>query len=125
MIEENYQRHGCLTAWLILMIVLNGLTALFTPLSATLVRNNLPNFPLWVLGVMTLCALLNVLYAVMLLKWKKWGFYGFCATTAIAFSLNLYAGIGIFRSLLGLLGIIILYILLNIGGERKAWSHMS
>jgi hypothetical protein len=122
--ENTKTRHGCLTAWLILMILANSLTAITTPLLASAIRQNIPGFPGWVVWPISLLALLNVVFAVALFNWKKWGFIGFCATSILALALNLYAGIGVGQSLLGLLGIVILYAVLQIGGEKKGWTHL-
>jgi len=118
------QRHGCLTAWLILMMAANGLTAIATPLMITQIKQATPGFPTWVAFVIPILALLNVVFAVAIFKWKKWGFYGFAAMAIIAFCLNVYAGIGIGQALLGLVGIAVLYGVLQIGGENKGWTQL-
>jgi hypothetical protein len=118
------QRHGCLTAWLILMIVANGLTAIATPLMITQIRQATPNFPVWVAYVIPLLAILNVVFAFAIFKWKKWGFYGFAVMAILTFCLNLYAGVGIGQALIGLIGIAVLYGVLQIGGEKKGWTQL-
>lgn len=118
------ERHGCLTAWLILMILANGFTALVTPLSVASIQETLPNFPTWVVWPITLIAVLNVAYAVALFNWKKWGFYGFVLNAVLAFGLNLYAGIGIPQAIIGLFGIAVLYGVLQIGSPKSGWAQM-
>src|SRR5688500_20341036 len=76
--ESTKTRHGCLTAWLILMILANALTAVTTPLFAASIRQAIPGFPEWVVWPIVLLAVLNVVFAVALFKWKKWGFLGCC-----------------------------------------------
>lgn len=122
--ENTKTRHGCLTAWLILMIVANAFTAITTPLLAASIGQSIPGFPAWVLWPISLLAVLNLLFAVALFYWKKWGFIGFCVTSILALALNLYAGIGVGRSALGLVGIAILYAVLQIGGDKRAWSQL-
>ena len=118
------QRHGCLTAWLILMIVANSLAAIVTPMSVQNIQQTMPNFPTWLVWPIVLMAILNIVFAVALFNWKKWGFFGFAATTIISFSLNIYAGVGIAQSIVGLSGIAILFLVLQIGGERKGWVQL-
>jgi hypothetical protein len=118
------QRHGCLTAWLVLMIIGNGFTAVGTPLMAGAIQQATPNFPAWVVWPIALLALLNVVFAIALFNWQKWGFFGFLLTSLAAFGLNIYAGIGIPQAVLGLLGIVLLYGVLQIGGHRSGWSQL-
>lgn len=122
--DKPKNRHGCLTAYLIFMIVVNAITAIVTPLFTGAIQETIPGFPVWVSWVMAAGALLNIVFAVALLKWRKWGFFGFCAISAVAFMLNLYAGLGIGQSIFGLLGLAILYAVLQIGGEEKGWDQL-
>jgi len=118
------KRHGCLTAHLILIIVANSLTAIATPMSVQNIRQAIPGFPTWVVWPIALMAILNVVFAVALFNWKKWGFFGFCGTATIAFALNIYSGVGIGQSIVGLAGVAILFLVLQIGGERKGWVQL-
>jgi hypothetical protein len=122
--SNGKQRHGCVTAWLILIIVANGLTAVSMPNLMNMIKQYQPNMPDWVLWPLVICALLNVVFAFALFKWKRWGFYGFLLTAAAAFAMNLSAGFGIGRSLLGLAGVVILYAVLQIGGAQSAWNQL-
>ena len=117
-------RHGCVTAWLIFMIVVNALTAIGTPFTINgMQRAGLqPSVPL--VGVLVVCALANIVFAVALLRFMKWGFYGFVATSIVALIVNLVIGLGIGSSLFGLIGIAILYGVLNIGQTNKAWPRL-
>lgn len=121
---EQKQRHGCLTAWLIFMIVANSLAALFYLLVSSSIRQQLPNAPEWLFPVMGIGGLFNLGFAIALFKWKKWGFWGFCASSIVAFTLNLTAGLGIGPSMLGLIGVAVLYGVLQIGKEDKGWPQL-
>jgi hypothetical protein len=118
------QRHFLLTAWLVFMIIANGATAVITPMSVGDIQQALPDFPAWMVWPITLCAVLNIAFAIALFNWKKWGFFGFLVTSAAAFALNVYAGVGIPRAVLGLLGVAILYGVLQIGGQKSGWSQL-
>ncbi len=118
------QRHGCLTVWLILMILANSLTAIATPLMITQITKATPGFPIWIAYVIPVLAILNVVFAIGLFKWKMWGFYGFLVTSLITFCLNLYAGVSPVQAVLGLIGIAVLYGVLQIGGDKKGWSQL-
>lgn len=117
-------RHGCLTAWLVFMIIANAAAAIMTPLSAAGMKQaGLQPSPV-ILGIVVIGALANIAFAIALFRWRKWGFYGLVATSIIALVTNLSLGLGIGRSVFGLAGIALLYWLLNMGGERKAWPHL-
>ena len=118
------QRHGCLTAWLIFMIVVNALTAIGTPFSLAKMRAVGVQVSSLGIAVIVLCAVANIIFALALLRFMKWGFYGFVATSVIALLVNMSMGLGLFRSLLGLVGIAILYGVLNIGQTNKAWPRL-
>ena len=122
--QQPPQRHGCLTAWLIFMLIANAATAIVTPLSIAGMRQaGLQPSPVGI-GVIVVCAIANIAFAVALFRWQRWGFYGFIATSAIALIANLSLGVGIGRSLFGLIGIVLLYWVLNMGGTNKAWPHL-
>ena len=120
-------RHGCVTAWLILMILGNFLSAVSYFFMGDTIASALPSQPsitlMWGIGLM---ALVNIVFTIMLFQWKKIGFYGFIGTSALAFILNIMIGIGVLQSIAGLLGVVVLYGILQIKGERKisAWDHL-
>ena len=119
------QRHGCLTAWLILMLIANSATALVYLFSADTLRRNLPHTPpSWLFPVLIVFALFNIVCAIALFQWKKWGFWGFLLSSIVAVFANISAGLGIGPALLGLIGIAILYGVLHIGNENKGWPQL-
>lgn len=118
---DGKQRHGCLTAWLVLMIVANAATALWY-ISGNVGRM-LPSSSQWAIPVITVFGLLNVVFAIALLKWMKWGFWGFCVSAVAIFIVNIMI-VGIALAIPGLAGVLILYAVLQIGGENKGWSQL-
>ncbi len=117
-------RHGCLTAWLIFMIVVNALTAIATPFSMSRLAQAGLHPSMLLTAILVLCAVANIAFAVALLRFMKVGFYGFVATSVIALFVNLALGLGLGQVLFGLVGIAILYGVLNIGGPEKAWPRL-
>jgi hypothetical protein len=116
--RRSKSRHGCLTAWLVLMVVTNAGIAVFYGL--TLVAMEGANVPLLVL--LSAAGLANAGFAVALLRWKRWGFWGFVASTVVVFLVNLVfvsAGPAFF----GLVGIAILWFALQ-SGTPKAWEQL-
>jgi len=112
------KRGGCLTTFLILMLIANPLTGLYYLLAGSTVRQSLPNLPAWAIPVLALLAFANLVFALAIWKWKKWGVYGFVGSAFVAFLVNLIS-IGILGSLFGLVGVAILAFLL-----RSVWNQM-
>jgi len=121
---DGKNRHGCLTAWLVLMIVANSAAALMYLLGSEAIRDKLPNMPGWTFPVLIVLSLFNLVCAIALFQWKKWGFWGICASGVVALVVNLSAGLGIGSTLAGLLGVLLLYGVLHIGKENKGWPQL-
>jgi hypothetical protein len=123
MTEENIQhekkRHGCLTAYLIFMIIANSASALSYIVFAGVIKQNLPSMPSWAFPVFIIAGLFNLTCAIALLKWKKWGFWGFCISAGIILPINLMVGLSPASAIGGILGIAILYGILQIGTEPQ------
>jgi hypothetical protein len=124
MTTEGKTRHGCLTAWLILMIISNSANILIHLLKSDIIRKSLPNVPVWAFQMMVLFSIFNLVCAIALFQWKKWGFWGFCLSGIVAVAVNLSIGLGTGASLFGLLGIFILYGVLKIGQEKEGWAQL-
>ena len=118
------RRHGCLTAWLIFMLIGNSLGLLLYLTSGAAIQQELPGAPDWIIPVLTILVLLNIIFTIALFLWKKWGFWGFVGTSIVALIVNLSIGINPAQSVLGLVGIAILYGVLNIGDDNKGWSQL-
>jgi len=124
MIGATKSRHGCLTTWLVLMIVANSATALMYLFGSEAIRRALPSAPGWVFPVLGVFALFNLVCSVALLQWKKWGFLGFSVSSVVTLAVNLSMGLGLVPALGGLLGLLVLYGVLQIGRENKGWPQL-
>lgn len=123
---ETKKRHGCVTAWLILMIIANSITAISYLLMGDTILENLPNpTSKSTLILLAILGLANLAFAILLFQWKKWAFWGFTASALITLVINLSIGLSIGQSLLGLLGFILLYVVLQIKQDGKtAWENL-
>ena len=109
------QRHGCVTAWLIFMIIINSLIAVIYLFASSFISNNSPiHISRTMIILLGVFCVINVAFAVMLLQWKKIAFWGFAGTGVVALIINLSIGMGIGQSLGGLIGVAILYGVLQI-----------
>ncbi|MEX0289474.1 MAG: hypothetical protein AB3N14_10230 [Flavobacteriaceae bacterium] len=120
------QRHGCLTALLIFMIVINAITALSYLFMGDTISQNFPggvsNTTMFTLA---LFGFANIIFAIFLFKWKKIGFWGFVGSSLVALAINLNIGLSIGQSLLGLLGVAILYGVLQIKqNDVSGWDNL-
>ena len=122
----NKQRHGCLTAWLVLSIVLNSLLAIVYLFAGDIINKNLSHgISTPMLIALALLGAANVVFAVLLLQWKKLGFWGFIGTSILALIINLNIGLAVGQSLFGLVGIAILYGVLQIkNNDVSGWSNL-
>jgi hypothetical protein len=121
-VEDKKQRHGCLTAWLALMLLANSATALMYALAGGQI-SKAAEMPQWILTVFIFVAALNVVFTLALFQWKKWGFWGFLLTTLVGMVLNIIGGV-ITGAISGVLGVLLLYGVLQIGGEKKGWTQL-
>ncbi|MCB0403117.1 MAG: hypothetical protein KDD41_13600 [Flavobacteriales bacterium] len=120
------QRHGCVTAWLILMIVANSISAVMYLLAGDMIARGLPgSVSTSTLVILGIIGGANVMFAIMLMQWKKMGFWGYAGSSIVILFINLSIGLGIGQSVMGLVGIGILYGILQIkkNGE-SAWEHL-
>ena len=117
-------RHGCLTAWLILMMIVNSLTALTYLLGGKEIEQTIPNVPVWLFPVLVSVSVFNIICAFAIYRWQKWGFWGFLGSSVAAFVINISLGLGLAQSFFGLAGIAILFGILNIGENNKGWSQL-
>jgi len=106
------------------MIVANSGAALMYLLGSNFVRQSLPNMPNWTIPILMLLLVFNLACAIALFQWKKWGFWGFCVSGFVSILVNLSIGLGIGTSLGGLIGIAILYGVLQIGSDNKGWQQL-
>ncbi len=117
-------RHGCLTAWLVFGLIAQTATVGIYSLGYPFVHRTLPGFTPLAAGLLVLAGLGSIVCLTALFQWRRWGFYGMAVITILVGAVNLSLGISPGRVLPGLLGIGILYWVLNMGGSRSAWRNM-
>ena len=123
---ETKQRHGCVTAWLILMIIANSFTAITYLFMGETISQNLPNsIPQPMMTALAIIGIANLTFSIMLFQWKKWAFWAFAGTSIITLGVNLSIGLGIGASLFGLAGAAILYAILQIKKDGiSTWDNL-
>ncbi len=123
-VPQEKERHGCLTAYLVLAIIANSATALIYLFGAAAIKRSVPNMPDWAFPVLIVLVLFNLACAIALLRWKKWGFWGLVGSAVVTLGVNLTIGLGLSSAIVGLLGVFLLCGLLHIGKDNKGWPQL-
>jgi hypothetical protein len=121
-VPATKQRHGCLTAFLILMIIANSLVSINYVVNL-FISGSSGNTGTWFLLAFIIIGLCSVLCAILLFRWRKIGFWAYCGLGALAIILNLALGAGII-SFTSLVSIAVLYGVLQIGKANKGWPQL-
>lgn len=120
------RRHPFLTFMLWWLAIGNILaTALGPFLFVSIRRQSIPDFPEWSGWAFATLSILAVLCTVALFRRRKWGFYGYALVACAVFALNVHGGVGTGASALGFVGTAALFIALQMGGVKKAWSRLT
>ena len=119
---KEKSRHGCLTAYLLVLII-GGLIAFGVYLLRGLAPGN--DRPFWVIIVYLILTLLDIVFAIAIILWKKWGVWGLCADAITGLVINIIRGELFIVSLISLLITLgILFWVLHIGRDNKAWPQL-
>lgn len=123
---EEKKRHGCLTAWLIMLMVANSLSALvYFIIDPKLLETQgifMGKEQMILLGFL---GIINLSFAIGLWFWKKWAFYGFAISGGMMFLTNLNLGTDAVSASLGLVGVLLLFSLLQMkNGETSGWEQL-
>jgi hypothetical protein len=122
MTDTKQNRSGCLTAFIIVLIVLNALGALSSFFAGPLLSTLTPEYSIsnsysMISGVLSL---LNIVFLIGVWRYKRWGFYGIIAVSIINIILGIFLTSSIITSLIsGLILPLILYFLI-----KPIWNHM-
>jgi hypothetical protein len=110
-------RGGCLTAFLILMMIANSVAVMVYLFLGDLIRRQPPHPPAAAIPLLGVACAANVVFAIATWRWKKWGVYGFVGMSVVAFIGNVLMGTALLNTLFGLLGPVILWLLI-----RQRWA---
>lgn len=72
-----------------------------------------------------LFTILDLFFTFFLFRWKKWAFWGTLTISVLTVLLNLYVGVDIITSFVGLLGVILLFALLQLKSKNvSGWKNL-
>jgi hypothetical protein len=118
------ERHGCLTTYLVFVIIVNSAMSLTYLLGPEWLRRNGLNTPAWAFWALAGVGVVNVISAVALFRLRRWGFWLSVVSATIALAVNFSIGLGLQGTFGAIVGIAILYGVLHIGKEKKAWPRL-
>jgi hypothetical protein len=113
------ERSPALKAWLILLLIANGLTAVVYAFFWLFIKIYDPARGGWALPALALVSVVSVLFIIAVFKWKKWGVYGFAFSTLISLGINTQIGVSNLSTVFGLIGVAVLWYFL-----RPYWAYM-
>ena len=112
------KRGGCLSAFLIAMIIFNPVTGIYYLFILDKVKVLFPNARIIYFYLLILFAFINTGLAIATWQWKKFGVIGFWISAFLILIINLMIGVDLIRSFMGLLGPFILTLLV-----RQKWEQ--
>jgi hypothetical protein len=123
MVENERPRSGCLTVYLVLVIVFSLLSAVQYLAMGAVVRAGLEQMgmsvPGWYLPLMGVLSLAQIAFAIGIWQWKRWGVYGFVGLSLLSIVFNMVAGISpVFTIIASAIGLGILFFVV-----RPLWDH--
>ncbi|OGO77643.1 MAG: hypothetical protein A2Y23_11920 [Clostridiales bacterium GWB2_37_7] len=122
MTDTQIKRSGCLTAFIIVLIVLYVFSALGSFLAGPMISAFMPEYSTNTLYIIFngILAVLNIVFLVGVWRYKKWGFFGFVAVSIlyIIFSI-IFTGSVLLPLISGPIFPLILYFLI-----KPVWNHM-
>jgi len=124
------ERHGCVTVWLVFMIIGDAIMAaiyffFWGQLMDMIPEESLDQMPDVSSTIMGVLVVLNLIFAVLMLTWKKIGFWGVAATTVLSTVLNISGGMDATQAVKGLFWVILLFGILQIPkNDVSAWKNM-
>ena len=122
--SSNKKRHGCVTAWLILLL-LGSVFGIYVNLQALLISNY---FGMQTgLVALLILSVINFICIILLFNWNINGCWGLVVSAIIIFVINLNYGVDAAALVGGLVSPLILYAVLQIkrdGDEVSAWDNL-
>jgi hypothetical protein len=120
-------RHGCVTALLILMMVANSANVILYFFASEFISESL-SLELSDSDkiILSICHVVNLISCVLLFQWKKFGFWLYIITDFAVVILNIYQGEGISQLWSALIGIALLFGVMQITTKSKknTWDDL-
>lgn len=123
---QHKQRHGCLTAWLIYLMISYSIVSLglFYKIEIIVKKFQYLKSENYLLIVASI-AILNVVFIFMLLKWFKIGFWGLLCTNILMFTIQIMNTDNILTPIITATVLLIIYGLLKLKKRNiSGWDNL-
>lgn len=121
---ENSKKRNIIVTILLLLFLISDFYILKTILDSNL-NNDLIDLDEKLNYCYVVFTILDLCFTFILFKCKKWAFWGTLTTIILTFLLNLYVGVEIITSFLGLSGVVLLFALLQLkSGNVSGWKNL-
>lgn len=123
---HNKQRHGCLTSWLIYLIIAYSFSTIFyffkTDEISNVLEYKISKNMILIRGSL---GIFGIIFTIMLFKWVKLGFWGILIISLLLFVIQLINEDNIMSPFFILLCLIILYALLQLKKSNvSGWDNL-
>ena len=123
---RNKQRHGCLTAWLIYLIIAYSIGSLGLFFGSENIYKQLPYLTSEnVMLIVASIGILNATFAFFLLKWVKLGFWGLLSTNIVLLIIQINGSDNLIYPIVTVICLLILYGLLKLKkNDVSGWDNL-
>jgi len=135
--EKVKKRHGCLTTWLVLLIILHTFTILgsviwyflFDPDVIQMPGMPAIDMPTWLIVVGGIYGVICLVVTIALFMWRKWAFWGYIGINIVYIAILILTGRPVSEIvpsiITGILSMVLLFAVLQIGGvDKKGWTQL-
>jgi ribosomal protein L40E len=116
-------RHGCLTTWLIFIIIVNAGFAILNLLKRDMLWEEVAA-PTWVVIFSVAMAVLTVVCAIALFRWQMWGFILFLFLAIVTCVVDVAVARNILAGIMAFIPVLVLYGVLHIGRKINGWDQL-
>jgi uncharacterized membrane protein len=123
---RNKERHGCLTAWLIYLMIAYSIGSLSLFFGSESMYKRLPyltseNTMLIVASI----GIFNAMFSFFLLKWVKLGFWGLLSTNVVLLIIQINESDNLIYPIVTIIYLLILYVLLKLKKNYvSGWDNL-
>jgi len=119
------KRHWFLNVWMYLLLLINLGNTLFYLAWSVAIHIGFFDPTGVIYPVLFAFALIKLISIIAMFHWKKWGFWGVFASSAFIYYFSLSDSNLAANALIGPIDALILFGLLHIGKENKAWPQLN
>ena len=124
--SQNKKRHIIVTLFLMLTILADayGVYSSFFGDEREIINNSDISSKA-IMIIFGILGIVDIFLITLILKWSKNAFWAICVTSIITFFINIFTGVSLTFSLIGLLGLLLFSAILQIKyNQKSAWKNL-